>query len=209
MSKLGIRLKELRKTRKLTQPQLAEKLNVGKSTVAMWETGDREPDYNMLQKIADFFNVSIDYLLGRPPIPPEGYPIDQELKIPLVGKIPAGFPIIAEERIEDYITVPNLRKYKQDQLFALRVQGDSMTGTAARIHPGDIVVVRVQPTVENGEIAVVNVDGENATLKRVRYLNGEIMLYSDNPKYPPMVVDSKRARICGKVVQVIFEPNAK
>ncbi|EGL82062.1 helix-turn-helix domain protein [Caldalkalibacillus thermarum TA2.A1] len=65
MSKLGIRLKELRKEHKLTQPQLADKLNVGKSTVAMWETGDREPDYEMLQKIADFFEVSTDYLLGR------------------------------------------------------------------------------------------------------------------------------------------------
>ena len=201
-------LKNLRNRKGLSQRELADRLKINRSTYARYETSSTQPDYETLKKLAQFHNVSIDYLLGRPSIPPEGYPIDQEFKIPLVGKIPAGFPIIAEERIEDYITVPNLRKYKQDQLFALRVQGDSMTGTA-RIHPGDIVVVRVQPTVENGEIAVVNVDGENATLKRVRYLNGEIMLYSDNPKYPPMVVDSKRARICGKVVQVIFEPNAK
>ncbi|MNI94387.1 LexA repressor [compost metagenome] len=79
----------------------------------------------------------------------------------------------------------------------------------ARIFEGDKVIVRVQPEVEDGEIAVVNVDGDNATLKRVKKLNGKILLLSENPQYEPIVINSENARICGKVISVVFNPNAK
>lgn len=71
------------------------------------------------------------------------------------------------------------------------------------------MIVRAQPTVEDNEIAVVNVDGENATLKRVKRINGKVLLLADNPKYEPIVIESDRARICGKVIQVVFDPNKK
>lgn len=136
-----------------------------------------------------------------------GVLIDKTLSIPVLGKIQAGNPILAEEHIMEYLTFPNPGNYKEGELFGLKVEGDSMIGS--RIYPGDLVIVRIQPDVENGEIAVVNVDGENATLKRVKKINGQIMLYPDNPKYEPIIIDNDRARICGKVIQVIFEPNTK
>lgn len=79
----------------------------------------------------------------------------------------------------------------------------------ARIFEGDKVIVKVQPEVDDGEIAVVNVDGDNATLKRVKRINGKVLLLSENPNYEPIVIDSEQARICGKVISVIFNPNEK
>ncbi|MFO7296675.1 MAG: S24 family peptidase, partial [Clostridia bacterium] len=146
----------------------------------------------------------------RPRIESENEVLEIEgvLRIPLLGYIAAGNPIFADEHIEEWIEYPNIgRKYREGELFALRVKGDSMIGS--RIWPGDVVIVRVQEEVADGEIAVVNVDGENAVLKRVRRVNGQYILYSDNPNYEPIIVSSDRARICGKVIQVFFDPNKK
>ncbi|KAA0547544.1 helix-turn-helix domain-containing protein [Bacillus sp. BGMRC 2118] len=127
------------------------------------------------------------------------------LNIPVLGFIAAGQPILAEEHILDYINIPNPGNFKEGDLFILIVKGDSMTGS--RIYEGDKVVVKIQPEVENGEIAVVNVDGDNATLKKVkRYDDGSIWLISTNQNYAPIPLNNKSARIIGKVIQVIFEP---
>ncbi|HEY8435896.1 MAG TPA: LexA family transcriptional regulator [Haloplasmataceae bacterium] len=209
------RITELRQKRGLSQTEFAKRFKVARSTVAMWETGDRVPDTETIGKLAEFFGVSSDYLLGltndptpRPRIDFENdiLEIDSVLRIPLLGYIAAGNPIFADEHIEDWIEFPNFGgKYKPGELFALRVKGDSMIGS--RIYPGDVVIVRMQDDVDDGDIAVVNVDGENATLKRVKKVNGQYILYPDNPNYQPIVIDSDRARICGKVVKVFFEPN--
>lgn len=107
MAAFGERLKKLRKERKLTQTQLAEKLNAGKSTVAMWETCDREPDFEMLKKIADFFNVNTDYLLGRTDNPE---PIDT-LAFHRSDDPMADLPEKARKSVEDYISYIK-EKYK-------------------------------------------------------------------------------------------------
>ena len=107
-------------------------------------------------------------------------PLPNTKEIPLLGKIACGDPITAVENIEDYVEVPEFT-YAD---FALTCQGDSMIN--ARVMDGDIVYVRQQPEVENGEIAAVLIDGE-ATLKRVFYGKGTIMLQAENPTYPPMV----------------------
>jgi len=211
---LGARIRKMRKQKSMTQQDLAEKLGLAKSTISQYETGVNEPDAETLRKLADILGCSVDYLVGRTddPIPPphidsenEFLEIDSVLRIPLLGYIAAGNPIFADEHIEEWIEFPNIGgKYKEGELFALRVKGDSMIGS--RIYPGDVVIVRMQNYVDDGDIAVVNVDGENATLKRVKRVNGQYILYADNPNYQPIVIDSDRARICGKVVKVFFDP---
>lgn len=132
--------------------------------------------------------------------------INQFVRVPLLGNIAAGQPIFAQDHIIQYDVMPN-PGYGEGELFSLIVQGDSMTGS--RIYAGDKVLVKVQHEVEDGEIAVVNVDGDHATLKRVKRIDGKYLLLADNPKYEPILVDSESARVCGKVIQVIFDPNVK
>jgi SOS-response transcriptional repressor LexA len=126
---------------------------------------------------------------------------DKSVRVPILGYIAAGQPIFADEHIIDYEEVPG--EFNQDH-FMLIVKGDSMRGS--RIYPGDKVLVKMQPEVENGEIAVINVNGEDATLKKVKkYEDGSVWLVSTNEKYAPIPF-KKTSRIIGKVVKVIFEP---
>ena len=121
-------------------------------------------------------------------------PLPDTKKVPLLGTIACGDPITAVENVEDYVDAP---EYVQAD-FALTCQGDSMIN--ARVMDGDIVYVRQQPEVENGEIAAVLIDGE-ATLKRVFYGKGTIMLQAENPTYPPMVFSGEEildVKILGK-----------
>jgi repressor LexA len=127
------------------------------------------------------------------------------LRVPVLGHIAAGSPLLADEHIEDWMDIPNTWGLKAGEVIVLKVKGDSMIGS--RIYDGDKVVVRLQQDVENGEIAVVNVNGDEATLKRVKKSqNGQTFLYPDNPKYDPIVISHEGARIIGKVIQVMFEP---
>ncbi|WP_051291306.1 transcriptional repressor LexA [Fictibacillus gelatini] len=128
------------------------------------------------------------------------------IRLPVLGYIAAGQPILANEHIEEWTEIPNLWNLKEGQVFILRVKGDSMIGS--RIYDGDRVVVKIQPDVENGEIAVVNVNGDEATLKRVKKTpTGQVILYPDNPNYEPILINNEKARIIGKVIQVMFEPS--
>jgi repressor LexA len=127
------------------------------------------------------------------------------LKLPVLGYIAAGQPILDEEHIEDWMELPNMWNLRTGEALVLKVKGDSMIGS--RIYEGDKVVIKIQPDVENGEIAVVNINGDEATLKRVKKTEGgQVILYPDNPKYEPTFVTNENARIIGKVIQVMFEP---
>ncbi|MFJ5716591.1 transcriptional repressor LexA [Neobacillus sp. NPDC093127] len=127
------------------------------------------------------------------------------LFVPVLGYIAAGQPILAEEHIEEWTEIPNMWNLKENEAIVLKVKGDSMIGS--RIFEGDKVVIKLQPEVENGEIAVVNINGDEATLKRVKKTeNGQVILYPDNPNYEPIFITNEKARIIGKVVQVMFEP---
>lgn len=127
------------------------------------------------------------------------------LRVPVLGYIAAGQPIFAEEHIDEWTEIPNMWNLRENEVIVLKVKGDSMIGS--RIFEGDKVVVKLQPEVENGEIAVVNINGDEATLKRVKKTEtGQVILYPDNPKYEPIFITNEKARVIGKVVQVMFEP---
>ena len=207
MPKFSERLRQLRNERGISQQTLANSLgDISKSSINMYERGEREPGLETLEAIADFFNVDIDFLLGKSDIPnkervgvfsPDNIiPMPEMRKIPLIGCIACGAPILAEEHIEDYIDIP--KHIHAD--FALTCKGDSMIN--ARIFDGDIVYIRKQDTVENGEIAAVLIEDE-ATLKRVRLFDDHVSLEPENPQYRPIVYwgdEMNSVRILGKAV---------
>lgn len=190
------RLKLLRKQKGLTQIEFAKRFNIATGTIAMWETGKRTPDFSMLTEIADFFGVTIDYLLGN--AEPK-----KAKKIPVLGYVRAGIPIDAVEEILDYEEIPKSMA-DQGEYFGLQIKGDSME---PRMQEGDVVIVRKQPDVESGDIAVILVNGNDATVKKfVKHENG-VSLVASNPKYDPMFytfseVESKPVCVIGKVVEL-------
>lgn len=205
MAKFFERLRQLRTARNLSQMELAKSIGISKSSINMYERGEREPGLETLEHFADFFNVDMDYLLGKSDTVNKAYaeftisniiPMPEMRKIPLIGSIACGAPILAEEHVEEYINIP--RNIHAE--FALTCKGDSMIN--ARIFDGDVVYIRQQDTVENGEIAAVLIDGE-ATLKRVRLFDDHISLEPENPQYRPLVYwgeDMNTVRILGKAV---------
>ena len=129
-------------------------------------------------------------------IPSNIIPMPEMRKIPLIGSIACGAPILADEHIEDYVDIPAHIHAE----FSLRCKGDSMSG--ARIFDGDLVYIRQQDTVENGEIAAVLIDTE-ATLKRVKFYDDHIVLEPENPHFRPLTYwgeEMNTIRILGKAV---------
>lgn len=200
----------LRKQSGLSQTELADKTGLTRSAIGMYETGKRKPDYEVLEIFADFFNVNMDTLLGRSnsslkttPLPPEAIPIDLSAyhRIPILGRISAGLPLYADEHIEGY-TLTDLNGGAE--YFGLRVQGDSMN--AMRINEGDIIIVRRQEEVEQGEVAVVIVDEDDATVKRFYSSDTTVTLMpqSTNPEHKPQIYDLSKTsiRVLGKVVKL-------
>ena len=197
MSTFADNLKSLRKSFFLSQAAFADKMQVAQSTVSMWEKGMRTPPQKVLCEIADFFSVSVDSLLGNENIPLLGRGL-----APILGTVRAGLPIFAEQNFDGYIGLSE--ENADSSFFALRVTGDSMNKVG--ILDGSLVVVRRQSNIENGSIAVVLVDDNEATVKKV-YINGPVvtlMPCSTNPFYVPKDVDTRVSdlRILGKVEEV-------
>lgn len=193
-------LKSLRTERGMTQQRLADELGVTKGAVAMWETGKRTPESGMLVVIAQLFGVSVDLLLGASSDVelPRGARRVAQKRLPLLGSVACGEPRFADGEIEAY--VPADDELRAD--FCLRASGDSMIN--ARIFDGDILFVRSQDIVEDGEIAVVLIEDET-TVKRFYYdrENNVITLVPENPTYRPMRysgAELDRVRVLGKVV---------
>lgn len=195
------RVKELRKKSGYSQQKLAKILNVHQTAISQWETERTSPDIDIASKMAALFGVSLDYLLGREEqdfmTVDNIFPMKTK-KVPLLGDIACGVPIWAEEQRGEFVSVSD----DIDADFCLRAKGDSMTG--ARIYDGDIVFIRRQPTVDNGEIAAVIIDNE-ATLKRVYFYRdkNKLVLNPENPAYEPLVYigsELEEIRILGKAV---------
>lgn len=198
------RLKQLRKEKNINQRELAKYLKVAPSTISMYENGQREPNFEVLEVLADFFNVDMNYLLGKTDKTTKLI-IDksQGLKIPVLGTVAAGIPISAVEDILDYEEVP-LSWENQGEFFGLRIKGDSME---PRMESGDVVIVKQQPDANSGDTVIVLVNGDDATCKKLQKTDNGIMLVSTNPKYPPMFystedIQTKPVVILGKVVEL-------
>lgn len=213
MSITSERLQELRKARGYSQQDVAKLIGVGRTTYLKYESGDNRPT-RKLNELARLFNVSADYLLGltdTPADPTHAQPPAQKVthytyRIPVAGRVAAGQPILAQEEIIDYEYIDERLHKGGDQYFGLVVKGSSMEPT---IHDGDTIIVRVQETVENGQIAVVLVDGEDATVKEVKESEDGLTLIGHNVAvytphfYSREEVEKLPVRIIGRVIQSI------
>lgn len=197
---LGQRIQSTRLSRKLTIDELAAQVGIHKSTISRYERGEIEsPKIPVVNAIANVLQVNPSWLIGKSDdatFVSNVIPMPDMRKIPLLGKIACGAPILAEDHIEDYVDIP--KNIHAD--FALTCQGDSMIN--ARIFDGDIVYIRQQDTVESGEIAAVLIDND-ATLKRIRIFEDHVSLEPENPQYRPIVLwgeEMNAVRILGKAV---------
>ena len=195
----GTVLRQLRTEHRYTQSDLATAMQVSKSTISMYESGERTPTLDTMQRLADLFGVEIDTLCGRtlPTHASNLRPIKTK-RIPLLGEIACGEPIFATQEHEAFVEAGD--SIEAD--FCLTAKGDSMIG--ARIMDGDVVFIRSQPTVENGEIAAVIIEDE-ATLKRWYHYpeKGKLVLTPENPAYEPLVFVGEElasVRCLGKAV---------
>lgn len=205
---VGSRIREFRKRLGLSVDDVAEKLGKNRATIYRYESDDIENlPAPILEPLAKVLQTTPAELMGWQeekrnasasgdlPGFPNIFPIRTK-KVPLLGTIAAGVPIYADENFDGYRECTE----DVDADFCLKIQGDSMTG--ARINDGDIVFIKKQPDVDNGEIAAVLIEDE-ATLKRVYKEKDSLILQAENPKYAPIVCTAEsyvECRIMGKAV---------
>lgn len=206
--KLGDLIRSYRESHDMSQRQFALRCDLSNGYISILEKGINPntqrpvtPTIPQLKKLADGMSMTLSELFENVDDMPIDFggniiPMPEMRKIPLLGRIACGAPILAEEHIEEYIDIP--KNIHAD--FALTCQGDSMIN--ARIFDGDIVYIRQQDTVEPGEIAAVLIDND-ATLKRIRIFEDHISLEPENPQYRPIVLwgeDMNTVRILGKAI---------
>lgn len=195
---IGQRIKERREELDITQDELAKRLGYkSRSSINKIELDIYNLKQSKIKAIADALQTTPGYIMGWNDTDQYVLPISVQ-SLPLLGNISCGNPILADEHIELYVELTT--KIKAD--FCLKAKGDSMIN--ARIHDGDIVFIRKQDTVENGEMAAVII-GDEATLKRVFYYpdEGKLVLQAENPKYEPFVYigdELNTVKILGKAV---------
>ena len=180
----GDKIKMLRIQRGMTQEELGAKIGVKKSAIYKYENGIVvNLKRSTIAKLASVLDVSPSWLMSMgddsEPIPPGFEPVPELVPVPVVGRIACGTPILAEQNIEGTICIP--ARWRAD--FILVCDGDSME---PKIHKGDLVAIRKQPEVENGEIAAVRI-GEEATLKRVFRHDKFLELRAENPEFQSLI----------------------
>lgn len=192
------RIRALRAQNGIRQADLAKALRVSQAALSGYETGKFQADISTYIEMANFFGVSLDYLLGKPEPSQSG-----AVPVPVLGDVAAGLPLLAEENILDYEEVsPEVAA--SGEIFGLRVKGSSME---PRIAPGDVVIVRKQENVDTGDTAVVLINGDSATVKKVKKETNGITLISNNPAYDPMYFSNDDIQclpvtIIGKVIEL-------
>lgn len=201
------RIKTLREKKGINMTQAARALQIPYTTYVNYEKGEREPNAEMLIKIAGFYGVSVDYLIGRSDrerpqlLPP--FITDDVVAIPVIGEIAAGYGELAvEDWSGETVDIPRrfLKGHKSEEFFILNVHGDSMYPLYME---GDkVLILRQTALARSGEIGAVLYDSEMATLKKVEYVTGEdwMKLIPINPNYPPKTItgaDLESCRIIG------------
>lgn len=197
----GERVKMRRESLGYTLAYVAEKVGVSEATMQRYESGViKNPTQPRIAALARALSVDVNYLMAWDDDEPAALPYNllpvKRKRVPLLGDIAAGEPIYADQDYESFVWADgNIRCD-----FALRACGDSMIG--ARILDGDVVFIRAQPDVEDGEIAAIIID-DDATLKRVYHDRDGVTLVAENPKYPPMRFNSRNSdsiQILGKAI---------
>lgn len=197
---IGIYIKQLRLSKGLSQEELGKIVGVQRAAVQKWEAGKvQNLKRDTIKKLADYFGVN----------PVSFIDADNEttassgVKIPVLGTVPAGIPLEAIEEILDYEEIPT-QMAMQGEYFALKIKGDSMQ---PRISAGDVVIIRKQDDIDSGDIAIVMVNGDDATIKKVKKFDGGINLIPFNNAYDVITYSNKDirslpVRILGKVVEL-------
>lgn len=209
---IGEYLKNLRLERGLSQRGLALKMNVSNASISDIEKGNQNPKVDMLALFADALNVDLGKLIAIQQEKEHIYNLDKDkievdlsMRIPLVGSVSAGMPELAVDMNDGYLILDRNHFSSEKTYFALKIKGDSMDKLFAE---GSIVVVEKDTMVENGQIAVVAINGDEATVKRVTFADGNIALIpeSTNPAYTTKVFDvvKDEVHILGRVVQSII-----
>lgn len=199
-----IRLRELRTQHGLTLDDLSEKLHVNKSTLSRIENGQREPKQALIKDCAELFNVSTDFLLGNSPDSrQEVHDYGRGVRVPVLGSVAAGIPLEAIEDVQDWEEIP-ASMAARGEYIALTIHGSSME---PRMREGDVVIVRLQDDVESGDIALVYINGNDATCKKVVKAERGIWLKGLNDTFEPLWfswedVQSVPVKIAGKVVEL-------
>lgn len=195
------RLRHYLKVNGITQLELAKKLGVGTTSVYNWCNGVKTPRMDKVDAMCDLFGCRRADLV-EDNSSPEDETIKKGIRIPVLGSVPAGVPIEAIEDIIDYEEIDSVTASK-GEYFGLKVKGSSME---PRICEGDILIVKRQDDCESGDIAIVMVNGNDATVKRLmKYADG-IRLIPNNPAYEPIYftneeIISKPVKIVGKVIE--------
>ena len=192
------RIKSIRTELGIKQIDLAQRLNIRQNTLSNWETGKSEPDSAMLKKLAQELETTVDYLVGGPP--PGKI---SGVRIPVLGDVAAGIPIEAITDIVDYEEI-DAALARTGDFFGLRIKGASME---PRMREGDVVIVRQQDTADTGDTVVVMVNGDSATVKKIKYGPDGITLLPTNPAFDPLFysaaeVESLPVRVIGRVVEL-------
>lgn len=205
MGLLNERIKDMRTKRGLTLAEVAEYLGVKEATAQRYESGTiKNIKHETIISLSELFHCSPEYLMGWDPAAAENLGIEPYRPtkfMPVLGRVAAGLPMCADENVEGYVANDYRDEY---DYFALRVRGDSMD--AAGVDDGDIVVVRQQDVVEDGDMAVVLVNGYDATVKYWHKEGRMVMLSpkSHNPDHKLQVYDCKDVpiKVLGRVVQI-------
>ena len=204
----GKRLQVARKNKGLTLDELSriynEKYSAGlnKGTLSKYENEKQEPMISVVKNLSIILGVSVDYLLGTSDEVISERKGRKGVKIPVLGKVPAGVPVEAVEDIIDYEEI-TVEMAKDGEFFGLQIKGDSME---PRICAGDVVIVRKQDDAESGDLVVAMINGNEATCKRLMKYKDGIRLMPNNPTYEPLYfsnkeIEEKPVKIIGKVVE--------
>lgn len=201
---MGERIKFLRTSKGWTQEELGEKVGMQKSAIAKYEKGNVENmKRSVIKKMSELFEVSPSYLMALDELENISH-IKEVVNIPVIGTIACGDPITAEQNVE-YYKKRSVVDLPSGEVYYLKAKGDSME---PKIPDQSLVLCRYQNDVESGEIAAVLVNGDTeGTLKRVRKMNGIMLLEPINDAYEPILVNEKNpARIIGKVMEIVSKP---
>lgn len=191
-------LRAARKAKGLTQKEVAEAIGLTQNGYSYWENGKAKIDSEQLFKLAELFDVSTDYLLGH-----TNCPSSRSVRIPVLGEVAAGIPIEAITDILDYEEI-DAEMAVTGEFFGLRIRGHSME---PRMKDGDVVIVRQQETADNGDTVVALVNGDSATVKKIKFGPDGISLIPNNPSYDVQFysaadVERLPVRVIGRVVEL-------